>query len=141
MPDRVFLGTLRHIWRPGRIFSAPYHLCCLSTITRWLSYRHRTHRHPANYSRCSLSNPLQPWSRRSSSSYPLLACGPARVVCTDRFAVCHTEHHEPMDAVRLRHRCPLQRVRHGDPRSNPESTTRGRLFDAEGPTNQANYRF
>ena len=42
---------------------------------------------------------------------------------------------KPADAVRLRGRCPLQRVRHGDLRSNPESTTGGRLFDAEGPTN------
>ena len=45
---------------------------------------------------------------------PLLACGPARVVCTDRGAVRYTEHHEPTDAVRLRGRWPLQRVRHGD---------------------------
>ena len=37
------------------------------TIARWLSYRHWTHRHPANNNRCSLSNPRQPVS---SSSYP-----------------------------------------------------------------------
>ena len=37
---------------------------------RWLSYRHQTHRHPANNNRCSLSNLLQPRSWQSPSSYP-----------------------------------------------------------------------
>ena len=67
MSDRVFLGTLRHIWWPGRLFPASYHLRCPPTIARWLSYCHRTHRHPANNNRCSLSNLRQPGS---SSSYP-----------------------------------------------------------------------
>ena len=53
-----------------RAFPAPYCLCYLPTIVRWLSYSHQTHRHPANNSHCSLSNPLQLGSRQSPSSYP-----------------------------------------------------------------------
>ena len=36
------LGTLRHIWWPGRLFPAPYRLHCVPMIARWRSYHRHT---------------------------------------------------------------------------------------------------
>ena len=71
----------------------------------------------------------------------LLAREPACVVRTDRGTVLYQEHHEPKDAVRVRGRSLLQRVRRGDPRSDPQSTTGRFLYEAQGPLNQTDCCF
>ena len=52
------LGTLRHIWWPGRLFPAPYRLHCVPMIARWLSYHRHTPSPTTNKRTCIVPQEL-----------------------------------------------------------------------------------